>query len=163
NPTSTVTLAHLIISRSPSLAPTVGQGGAIFDAAATLNLSNDLIGGSVAGADGTASTPAGDGQGGAIYQVGATPNLPGGSAGGGAAGGGFSVRAVPGREAPSTTLAAYSTLPSANSWDLQVVGAARPVAPRQAVPFMMRAVRPPSAAPCSALGGSAPVSLPAAV
>src|SRR5262249_36762815 len=87
NPTSTVTLAHLFISRSVFAGPPVGQGGAIFDAAATLNLSHDFIGGSIAGADATASTSAGDGQGGAIYQAGGALNLTWCSVVGGAAGG----------------------------------------------------------------------------
>jgi hypothetical protein len=99
NPASNVTLANLGIFGTGfsggSLQP-VTQGGAVYDAGATVNLVHDFIEGMVQGVAGAPGNPGGDALGGAIYQAGGTLTLTqcrlygtitGGTGGAGAAGG----------------------------------------------------------------------------
>jgi hypothetical protein len=90
NPSSTVTLANLIIAGSAT------QGGGIFDAGATVNLAQDNVSGFAQGVAGALGSPGGDALGGAVYQAGGTLSIAqcvffggalGGAGGTGAAGG----------------------------------------------------------------------------
>jgi hypothetical protein len=74
NPASTVTIANLGIFGQGN-PQTVSQGGAIYDAGATLNLVHDFISGTVQGLAGAPGNPGGDALGGTIYQAGGTLTL----------------------------------------------------------------------------------------
>jgi hypothetical protein len=70
NPSSTVTLAYLIVFGGVAT-----QGGAINDIGATVNLVHDNISGLAQGVIGSTSGPGGDARGGVIYQEGGAVNL----------------------------------------------------------------------------------------